>query len=74
MKDDFDLILLDLRMPGKNGAQLTESIKKAKPEAKILLITAYPTDPLASQALQAGAHSLLKKPFEIAKIMDFLGE
>ena len=74
LAEDYDLILLDLRMPNKNGAQLTESIMKAKPGAKILLITAYPTDPLASQALQAGAQSLLKKPFEIAKIVDFLGE
>jgi DNA-binding NtrC family response regulator len=74
LAEDFDLILLDLRMPNKNGAQLTESIMKAKPGAKILLITAYPTDPLAAQALRAGAKSLLKKPFEIAKIVDFLGE
>lgn len=73
LAEDFDLILLDLRMPEKNGAQLSESIMKAKPHAKILLITAYPTDPLAAQALRAGAHALLKKPFEIAKIVDFLG-
>lgn len=72
LAEDFDLILLDLRMPERNGAQLTESIMKAKPNAKILLITAYPTDPLASQALRAGAHALVKKPFEIAKIVDFL--
>ncbi len=70
--NDYDLILCDLRMPKKNGAEVTEEIIKVKPEARILILTAYPTDPLAKKAMEAGAASLLKKPFEIAKILDFL--
>ena len=72
--DDYDLILLDLRMPGKNGVELTTAIMEARPNAKILIITAFPTDPLAAEAMDAGALSLLKKPFEIAKIVDILGD
>lgn len=72
IENDYDLIVVDIRMPEKNGAEVTESILKAKPESKILIITAYPTDPLAKQALDAGALSLLKKPFEVGKIIDFL--
>ena len=72
LRSDYDLILVDVRMPGMNGAEVTESIKKAKPKARILIITAYPNDPLAVRALGAGAVGLLKKPFEIAKIIDFL--
>ena len=71
---DYDLILLDVRMPGKNGAELTAAIMEARPDAKILIITAFPTDPLAAEAMDAGALALLKKPFEIAKIVDFLGD
>ncbi len=70
--NDYDLIISDLRMPKKNGADITESIIKVKPDARILILTAHPTDPLAKKALEAGALSLLKKPFEIAKILDFL--
>ncbi len=70
--EDFDLILVDLRMPGKNGAEVTEEIMKAKPDARLLIITAYPTDPLAKRAMDAGAMALVKKPFEIGKILDFL--
>jgi len=70
--NDYDLIILDLRMPERNGAEITESILKEKPEARILILTAYTADPLAKRALEAGALSLLKKPFEIAKILDFL--
>ena len=74
IKNEYDLIVTDLRMPKKNGAEVTENILKEKPNARVLILTAYPTDPLAKKALDAGALSLLKKPFEIAKILDFLKE
>ena len=70
---DFDLIVTDLRMTARNGAELTEAVRARKPNARILVITAYPNDPLAERALGAGAVGLLRKPFEIAKILEFLG-
>jgi len=69
---NFDLILTDVRMPSRNGAEVTEAVLARKPTARILVITAYPNDPLAERAIKAGAVGLLKKPFEIAKILDFL--
>jgi CheY-like chemotaxis protein len=74
VRNDYDLILVDLRMPGVNGAEATEAIRKAKGSAKILIITAYPNDPLAARALEAGAVGLLTKPFEIARVLDFLNQ
>jgi DNA-binding NtrC family response regulator len=70
--NDYDLILTDIRMPVKNGAEITEAVLAKKPSARILVITAYPNDPLVQRAMGAGAIGLLKKPFEIAKILDFL--
>jgi DNA-binding NtrC family response regulator len=72
VKNDYDLILTDIRMPVKNGAEIAESVLARKPSARILVITAYPNDPLVQRAMTAGAVGLLKKPFEIAKILDFL--
>ncbi|MFW6180380.1 MAG: response regulator [Spirochaetota bacterium] len=72
LEEDYDLILLDIRMPGRNGAEITESVLANKPGASILIITAHPNDPYAKRALETGALALVKKPFEIAKIMDFL--
>ena len=69
---DFDLIITDVRMPARDGAQVTEAVLARKPKARILVITAYPKDPLAEQAIRAGAVGLLRKPFEIAKILEFL--
>jgi DNA-binding NarL/FixJ family response regulator len=50
----------------------TEAVLAKKPKARILVITAYPNDPLVERAIRAGAVGLLRKPFEIAKILDFL--
>lgn len=72
LDQDYDLILTDLRMPGRNGAEIARSVLQHKPKAKILVITAYPTDHLAAEAIEAGAAGLIKKPFEITKILDYL--
>lgn len=72
LSSDFDLILIDIIMPEKNGAEIVEAIMARKPEASILVITGYPSDPLVKRAVAAGAKGLIKKPFEIATIMDFL--
>lgn len=69
---DYDLILSDLRMPGKNGAEVVKSILQKKPDARVLVITAFSSDPLADQALGYGAVGLVRKPFEIAKILEYL--
>jgi two-component system nitrogen regulation response regulator NtrX len=74
VKNEYDLIVTDIRMPGMDGAEVTEGIRKTKPNARILLVTAFPNDPIVPRALEAGAFALLKKPFEIAKILDFLQE
>jgi len=72
LAQSYDLILVDLRMPGRNGAEVASTVLAARPESRILVITAYPGDPLAARALDAGAVGLLKKPFEIAKVLEFL--
>jgi DNA-binding NtrC family response regulator len=72
IKNEYDLVLTDIRMPERNGAEIVEAIMKQKPAARVLVITAYPNDPLAERAMKAGAAGLLKKPFEISKVLEFL--
>ncbi|MDZ7793181.1 MAG: response regulator [Spirochaetia bacterium] len=72
LEGEYDLIIVDLRMPGMDGAEVTEAIMEKKPEARILINTGFPGDPLARRALDAGALSLIRKPFEIEKVYDFL--
>lgn len=73
LANSYDLIVTDIRMPGMNGAEITEKIRAEKEDAVILLLTGYPGDPVARRALEAGAVGLMRKPFEVAKIVDFLG-
>ena len=68
----YDLILCDMRMPGLNGAQAIKVMRLQRPDARILVLTAYPGDPIVQAALEAGAQGVMKKPFEIAKILELL--
>ncbi|MFO7850343.1 MAG: response regulator [Spirochaetia bacterium] len=72
IEGEYDLIIVDLRMPKMDGAEVTKGILEKKPEARILINTGFPGDPLARKALDAGALSLIRKPFEIEKVYDFL--
>jgi DNA-binding NtrC family response regulator len=72
LDEEFDLVLTDIRMPQRNGAEIVEAILAKKPATRVLVITGYPNDPLAERAMRAGAVGMLKKPFEITKILDFL--
>ncbi len=70
----FDLILTDIRMPVFSGAEITKAIRAARPDARVLVMTGFPDDPLVRRALDAGAIGIVRKPFEIAVILDFLKE
>lgn len=56
-----DLVLMDLRMPGKDGVAATREIREQSPEARILMLTTYDGDENIHQALSAGAGGYLLK-------------
>ena len=58
----YDLILMDIRMPGIDGFETWRRIAEADPSAKVIFITAHEVNQYARQALMAGAFSLLSKP------------
>jgi CheY-like chemotaxis protein len=68
-KNHYDLILLDLRMPGMNGFQVLEELKGIEPDdyIPVLVVTAQPNHEL--QALQAGAKDFISKPFVLAEVL-----
>ena len=67
-KNRYDLILLDLQMPGMDGFQVMEKLKEIEPDGylPVLVITAQPGHKL--HALQAGAKDFIGKPFELAEV------
>ena len=66
----FDLMVLDLKMPGMDGLQLTEAVQKRSPDTVIILLTAFGTLETAIQAIRKGAHDYLLKPCPIPQILE----
>jgi CheY-like chemotaxis protein/cation transporter-like permease len=69
LKNRYDLILLDLQMPGMDGFQVMEGLKEIEEDGylPVLVITAQPDKKLP--ALRAGAKDFLNKPFDLAELM-----
>ena len=67
-KDRYDLILLDLQMPGMDGFQVMEGLKEIEKEGylPVLVITAQPGHKL--QALASGAKDFISKPFDLVEV------
>jgi DNA-binding NtrC family response regulator len=61
-RQDFDLLILDVRLPGKTGIRVLQEIAEAKPETKTIIITAYASPELRTEAMELGAINYLSKP------------
>jgi two-component system nitrogen regulation response regulator GlnG len=66
---DPDVLLADLRMPGMDGMELMRKAKDLDPELPVILITGFAEVRGAVEALRAGAHDYLAKPFEHQQVI-----
>jgi two-component system invasion response regulator UvrY len=67
---DWDIIVLDITMPGKNGLDVMIEIKQKRPEIKVLILSMHPEEEIALRALKTGASGYLNKdsvPGELIK-------
>ena len=62
--EPWAVVLLDLKMPGLDGLQVLEAAKKIRPDAQVIIMTAYATVDTAVKAMKIGAYDYLVKPFE----------
>jgi len=60
-KNEIDVVLLDISMPGQSGLEVLKQIKDLQPEAKVLILTMHPEDQYAVRVLKAGASGYLTK-------------
>jgi len=61
-EQDFSIIIMDVRLPGKTGMKVLQEVKTLKPDIKSIIITAYPTMELANEARKLGAIDYIIKP------------
>jgi len=66
---EFDLILLDLALPDRNGIDLLADLRIHNPQFSIIMITAYGTVENAVSAMQAGAVNFVQKPWDNEKLL-----
>ena len=67
-KDEYDLILLDLIMPNKDGISVLEEMKKKGIDKKVIVLTSYNTQDMIRKVSEMGVSYFMLKPFELADL------
>ena len=66
---DYDLVILDIGLPGRSGLEILEEIMRAKPETRVLILSMYSEDQFATQAIKAGAAGYISKDCQPQELM-----
>ena len=72
-EQEFDLTFMDVKMAGMNGVEAFFEILKLKPNAQVIMVTAFSVEHLLQQAVDKGAAGVLHKPFNRNKLHSLLG-
>src|SRR5262245_23080076 len=68
-EEDYDLVVLDLMLPGMGGLEALTRIRQRDPDQVILMLTAFGSVETAVQAMRMGAHDYLAKPFQNEEVL-----
>ncbi|MFC1943433.1 response regulator [Chloroflexota bacterium] len=67
---EFDLIFLDLKMPGTDGAEILREMKSLKRKLPVVIITGYPDSEMMDRAMKQGPLGIMLKPFDDSDIIN----
>lgn len=70
----FEMIFMDIKMPLMNGVETYKKVKKIRPNAIVVMMTAYAVEDLVQEALEEGAAGIIYKPMDIDKVIDLIKE
>lgn len=67
-EENWDIVLLDLRMPGMDGLEVLKQIKELAPQTVVIMMTAYASIPSAVEAMKEGAYDYVVKPLDVEQL------
>jgi two-component system response regulator CpxR len=67
---DVDVVILDVLMPGRNGVDTLQEIKRVRPITEVIMLTGHATVETAIQGMKLGAYDYLMKPTDTAELVD----
>ncbi|MFO8184676.1 MAG: response regulator [Candidatus Aegiribacteria sp.] len=73
-ENDYDIILLDLKMPGMDGLEVLRRLREISEGVRVIIITAYGTIENAVEAMKQGAVDYIQKPFSPKEIRDIISD
>jgi two-component system chemotaxis response regulator CheY len=69
-----DVVTMDITMPEMDGITAVKEIKKASPDAKVVMVSAMGQQAMVIEAIQAGATDFIVKPFQPDRVLEALGK
>ncbi len=70
--NSFDVVFMDIKMPGINGVQSFREIKKISPGSAVVMMTGFSVEDLEKEALDEGARTVIYKPFQVEKVLSLV--
>ena len=70
----FAMVFVDIKMPLLNGVETYKEIKAIRPDAVVMMMTAYAVEDLVAEALREGAYGIIYKPLDIEKVLTTIEE
>jgi two-component system nitrogen regulation response regulator GlnG len=71
---EVDLVLLDVRLPGRDGLAVLGDLRKRRPDLPVIMMTAYGTLQVAVEAMKQGAYDYIGKPFDVDEVLLVVGK
>ena len=71
-RDRFQLVITDVKMPGMDGVEVLQEIKKLDPDLEVIMTTGFGTIETAVAAMKKGAYDFIQKPFNLNEVTNLI--
>ena len=73
-EQEFDVVVLDLKMPGMDGISTLKELKKKRPNLEVIILTGYGDVDSALSGIELGAYDYTTKPIELSDLEEKIGQ